>query len=257
MPESFLNVSKEEQDMILLHELEHFKQFHFLILLLHNCICFIYWFNPFVYFSKRMIKEQMELCVDECILKNKSNKERKIYGNYLLKYALTQSSHSLSFSSEKSMLKKRIKNIVEEKSMKKTMKLFVVICVCILTACSSIEVKKEVKEVEQKEVVDKKSDFKGAVLYLQSIHDEYESILDTEDVNEESQCFHPRGVYYGENGDKIEILSLPHPPYYYKVQITQDEKQRTLYLPFDGKGVDEDFMMKVNEKLKTYHLKQE
>lgn len=66
-----------EIDTILLHESIHIKQNHTIDVLLFEIASILFWFNPFIHFYKKCIKEQHEFIVDE-IIKN-STTEIKTY----------------------------------------------------------------------------------------------------------------------------------------------------------------------------------
>lgn len=83
-PFSFINhivISKKDYQsgdskMIITHELEHIKQYHYIDILLMNLFCIMFWFNPIIWLYKKIAVQNLEHQVDEhCIdhLDNKTN----------------------------------------------------------------------------------------------------------------------------------------------------------------------------------------
>lgn len=83
-PFSFFNrivISKkdyqsDDSKMIITHELEHIKQYHYIDIILMNLFCIMFWFNPIIWLYKKIAVQNLEHQVDEhCIdqLDNKTN----------------------------------------------------------------------------------------------------------------------------------------------------------------------------------------
>jgi beta-lactamase regulating signal transducer with metallopeptidase domain len=100
-PFSFFNrivISKKDyrsgdSKMIITHELEHIKQYHYIDIILMNLFCIMFWFNPIIWLYKKIAVQNLEHQVDEqCInqLDNKAN-----YQYLLVNASLTSSNYPL------------------------------------------------------------------------------------------------------------------------------------------------------------------
>ena len=100
-PFSFLNhvvISKKDYNsddskMIITHEQEHIKQYHYIDIMFMNLFCIMFWFNPIIWLYKKIAVQNLEHLVDEqCInqLDNKAN-----YQYLLVNASLTSSNYPL------------------------------------------------------------------------------------------------------------------------------------------------------------------
>lgn len=65
------------------HELVHIKQNHTIDVLITEIICIVNWYNPFAWFIKRAIKENLEFIADEQVVR--SGADKKQYQYHLLR----------------------------------------------------------------------------------------------------------------------------------------------------------------------------
>ena len=79
--------TRQDIEMMLLHELMHFKYKDNILTYLHIVVCAIHWFNPLVWMTIKLMKHDMELACDERVLEIGAN--RKQYANTLLNITLT------------------------------------------------------------------------------------------------------------------------------------------------------------------------
>lgn len=63
-----LELSDDEIECILLHELNHYKQHHNVYYLLLRFIERIYWFNPIVYIAGKIIRQDLEFITDNLVI---------------------------------------------------------------------------------------------------------------------------------------------------------------------------------------------
>jgi beta-lactamase regulating signal transducer with metallopeptidase domain len=77
-------ISGEIDNDLILHETAHASQLHSLDILFMELIQIFYWFNPFVYLFKRLIKVNHEFLADEFVIKSGSDKIE--YSNKLINY---------------------------------------------------------------------------------------------------------------------------------------------------------------------------
>lgn len=126
----------EQLQMILQHELIHFKRkdlWYKLLLLLANAL---HWFNPFVYLAAKYAVCDLEIACDEEVLKNNSVNFRKEYGETMLnvmRHSMKrQTMLSTHFSPNKKTIKQRFARILD---MKKKRKGIVTLCIALIVVC--------------------------------------------------------------------------------------------------------------------------
>lgn len=82
-----LKMNKQELSFIFHHELMHLKRGDLFV----NCILLLiqafHWFNPFVWFFFKKIRQDMELATDEKLLSSLASEDRKEYGKALITVA--------------------------------------------------------------------------------------------------------------------------------------------------------------------------
>jgi len=108
------DISAEEREQILVHELIHVSQKHSLDLLFFEVLKVVFWFNPFVYIFQHRIAALHEFIADEAVVKRTS---KKYYFNQLLNSAFD--TQNLSFTNQffnQSLIKKRIVMLQKQKS---------------------------------------------------------------------------------------------------------------------------------------------
>lgn len=113
-------ISAEDREQILEHELIHVSQKHSLDLLFFEILKVLFWFNPLVYIFQNRIALLHEFIADEEVVKRTSKKH---YFNQLLNSAFE--TQNLSFTNQffnKSLIKKRI--IMLQKNKSKTIAKF-------------------------------------------------------------------------------------------------------------------------------------
>lgn len=105
---------------MLLHELQHYKHKDALANLMMNLAKVLYWFNPFVLYALKQMKNEREIACDTSVLRILGEEEYKAYGYTLIELAQRLSSVSFPFASGISgnmkQMERRIKNIASYKS---------------------------------------------------------------------------------------------------------------------------------------------
>ncbi len=111
--------SQSELEMILTHELTHYKHHDLWIALAASIAQCVHWFNPAVYFIGKSITEACELFCDETVIKSLSRENKKAYGNLILsvieKELNSKLAYTTSMASAKNSIQKRLRKIVEFK----------------------------------------------------------------------------------------------------------------------------------------------
>lgn len=100
---------------MLLHELQHYKHKDALINYLMNITGVLYWFNPFVWYALREMRNDREVACDTSVLKMLNENDYEDYGNTLINFAekvsLTPFPFATGISGNMRQMKKRIVNI--------------------------------------------------------------------------------------------------------------------------------------------------
>lgn len=132
---------REDLEVILKHELIHFRRndlWFKLLLIFANAL---HWFNPFIYIMVREANKDIEISCDEEVLKGADLTLRKRYSERILE--LMQGNNcqeapvSTNFHGGKGMMKNRIRHIFDARAKKKGILSFLVIfgLVVIFSAC--------------------------------------------------------------------------------------------------------------------------
>ncbi len=100
---------------MLLHELQHYKHKDALANYLMNLFGVLYWFNPFVWYALKEMRNDRELACDTSVLKMLEEADYEDYGNTLINFAekvsLTPFPFTAGISGSMKQMKKRIMNI--------------------------------------------------------------------------------------------------------------------------------------------------
>lgn len=137
IPENMVDLQEKELEYIFLHELSHYKRKDIVmnyILIILQCI---HWFNPFVWWFFKKVKEDMEFATDEKVLHILEDEEHKEYGLALLT-VLSKINNSMfyprlvSMANDKKRVEKRIKNIKYMDYIKKKKFIFSTIGIAVL-----------------------------------------------------------------------------------------------------------------------------
>lgn len=111
--------SESELEMILTHELTHYKHRDLWIALAAAIARCVHWFNPAVYFIVKSISEVCELFCDETVVKSLNREDKKAYGNLILsvieKELNSRLAYTTSMASAKAGIQKRLRKIAEFK----------------------------------------------------------------------------------------------------------------------------------------------
>ena len=100
---------------MLLHELQHYKHKDALANYLMNIAGVLYWFNPFVWYALRMMRNEREVACDTSVLELLTEDAYEDYGNTLINFAEKVSLSPFPFAagigSNMKQMKRRILNI--------------------------------------------------------------------------------------------------------------------------------------------------
>lgn len=122
---------------IFLHELSHYKRKDLLLNYILLLIISLHWFNPFVYFIFKNIRQDIELGADELVLEKLSKQEKKEYG-FLLINSLKNIRHEkyasslLCISDNGKNMERRIQMIKDKEKSKVISAIIVIIILGII-----------------------------------------------------------------------------------------------------------------------------
>ena len=137
----------KELELLLSHELSHYRHHDLWYKLILQLVCIVYWFNPLLHWMRREADQDLEFLCDERIMKDGAHEERMQY-NYLLAQTAAQRRNfyglSTGFNGSLSDLKKRMVNIMRAGNLKKGK--FITFCFLavfvfmnVMTGCSEKE----------------------------------------------------------------------------------------------------------------------
>jgi len=109
------NLSTEQVEAILLHELAHIKRHDYLLNMLQTIGEIILFFNPFVWLISSVIRKERELCCDDLVVENAANPLPYASALALLEGNRQTANLALAASGNKNQLFHRIKRIMEMK----------------------------------------------------------------------------------------------------------------------------------------------
>lgn len=230
--------SKQQQVLILQHELTHYKRGDNWFNLLAIITVATFWFNPLLWLAYKAFRRSQELACDAVVLQNK-NKEQKIsYSKALLQCAPQPLSSFAIYSpySEKKSMLKRIENIRNYSKIKPAMVgLSIVLSSTMLggiaiagmaektTSQSEINMAKPVIRIEPKYPIQAaKSKQEGSVIL------EFDINKDGSTDNIKVVDAFPDGVF-----DKVSITALKQWQYKPRIQGGIAQKQTGLKVQLD------------------------
>ncbi len=137
----------KELELLLSHELSHYRHHDLWYKLILQLAGIVYWFNPLLHWMRREADQDLEFLCDERIMKDGAHDERMQY-NYLLAQTAAQRRNfyglSTGFNGNLADLKKRMVNIMRAGKLKKGK--FITFCFLavfvfmnVMTGCSEKE----------------------------------------------------------------------------------------------------------------------
>ncbi len=111
------NLTTEQVEAILLHELAHIKRYDFLLNMLQTAGETILFFNPFIWLISSVIRRQRENCCDDLVVANTDNPLQYAQALAILEHCrIDQQQLALAATGNKNQLLNRIKRIMELKN---------------------------------------------------------------------------------------------------------------------------------------------
>lgn len=198
-------LSPEDAQLILRHELIHFRRLDLWKKGLVNFICAIHWFNPAVYLLRRDLSRWMETSCDEAVVSALDFHQRKQYGYLLIQFAAPSrsvpGSAFLSFSTPRDQLERRIKTMLHSNKKSKTV-VSLILAAALIVCCAATSVFAAQMDATVEPTVEETTAERAAVLNEgPGPGSEDGSAALSEDAYE-------KAVIEGEVGDKIVCGSL-------------------------------------------------
>lgn len=113
-----MSCPKEELEMILRHEIRHYKNNDLWYKLLMAVVCDLYWFNPVLRLMKSAAYRDLECVCDDGLIKEFGLRQRKVYASVILRSAARNQKDTVfhaNFAKERSSAEVRIRNIFSGK----------------------------------------------------------------------------------------------------------------------------------------------
>lgn len=137
---SYKDFSLDELQLILKHELCHYKRYDLLYKLALVCVNIIHWFNPAIYLLVSEASKCIELSCDNDVIAGENLMYRQRYNDVILS-TMTKNSKNTSpltthFSCEIKTLKKRFLNILDMQPKRRGTELIYTIFIVIIMASS-------------------------------------------------------------------------------------------------------------------------
>lgn len=112
------DLPEEDFRYTVLHELTHCRRQDMLYKWLVQLLVCLHWFNPLVWLMEREVRRECELSCDEAVIRRLDDRERKVYGDTLLRAleaggGYQGSTVSISLSEGAKFLKERLKAIMD------------------------------------------------------------------------------------------------------------------------------------------------
>ncbi|WP_295117243.1 M56 family metallopeptidase [uncultured Chitinophaga sp.] len=153
------NLSTDQLEAILLHELAHIKRHDYLLNIFQTIVETILFFNPFIWWISKNIRIEREHCCDDLVIA--STVQPLHYAKALValeEYRLTTNPMAMAIADNKQFLFHRIKRIMEMKTSHRNYSQQLLALLIILTGVASIawlnpsQKEKKVKQPQKKSV---------------------------------------------------------------------------------------------------------
>lgn len=136
-------IAEDEMELILEHELTHYKHKDLIVNLIGIIALCFHWFNPLLYICLPVIYGEGESYCDETVLKNKDSNYRRFYGEVIISMIETgsqkQTAFTTCFYAKKLNLKKRLSHIMDSgRKMKRISFSMVLLMFCLTLVSGSI-----------------------------------------------------------------------------------------------------------------------
>ena len=125
---------KTELELIMAHEMCHYRNKDLYLKTLMAAVCCVHWFNPFVWLMKKQFFYDMELACDSSVLVGRDDEERENYARIMLGFAggrKEMSAFSTSFGGSRKQMWARIDYMLDA-GIKKSGRLSIVLAAILV-----------------------------------------------------------------------------------------------------------------------------
>ncbi len=233
-PFSFLNYiiynpqqfTKNELELIIKHEKVHVRHWHSLDTLLTHVLRIVFWINPFMWFYKKEMEQNLEFIADSYTIKRPETQYS--YQELLLKTSVPNYQIALANNFYNSLLKKRLMMLHKQRSNKKSQWKFALLMPLLLVFIFSFNT----KTMAQQKKADKKIVKKEVEIYANVIIKENTK----EDLTELSNSFNDKSlkiIFKGiKRNNKNEITAI-------KIEAkAKNGKASAAYAADNNKGIN-------------------
>jgi hypothetical protein len=140
--------SEEELQNIIAHEKVHCKQKHSIDVLFSELFTIVFWFNPFMWFYKKAIQQNLEFIADNKAIKTTENKVN--YQKTLLKITLNPRDLALANPFFQPLIKKRIMMLNKNQSKQRNVWKYTVVLPLLVLFMIQFQTKVVAQEKESK-----------------------------------------------------------------------------------------------------------
>lgn len=135
------NICSADLDYIFRHELIHYRRRDFLYKWLTEITVCLHWFNPLVYWIRRIINQDCEFSCDERVICQLNTRERQAYGETLLdsinpNRLIAKNNISLSLNEDGKLIKERLNAIMNYHRKSKFIVFTATVFTAILSCCT-------------------------------------------------------------------------------------------------------------------------
>ena len=184
-----MNQHLDKLEIVLTHELIHYKRKDLWIKIMPLIANVINWLNPVVYILRNKINIICELSLDEQIIKNMDKVKRKYYGEIILEQIEYSQNKSLSLGASvcksRRELEKRLKNIIFFKKSRKLIVGISLIAAVMFTSTSLLAAKSVFAEGNNTLATNKTTEFAAFVskdgLYMSELKGSNPILVDKSD----------------------------------------------------------------------------
>lgn len=230
--------STSELENILEHEKVHSEQNHTVDVLISRLFCIVFWFNPFIWFYKKAIIQNLEYIADSEATKKISDK--KAYQFTLLKITTHENCVAVTNHFYQSLIKKRIVMLNKNQSEKSNSWKYTLVLPALVAFVSLFQIEVIAQEKVKEETI--KVESKHPVTTALEVQQEKDSIKKIKSLvvnNYKNEGIDQNTEIYID-GKKVskEELDRTNPDDIITMNITKDNNKSTVRIVTKGKTAE-------------------
>ena len=195
--------SQKDLDLILEHEKVHARQLHSADIILVNLISCFFWFNPFAWFYKKSVEQNLEFIADRETVNNKA--EIKEYQHALVKVSIADLRPALTNHFYQSFIKKRILMLNKKSSTQSPAWKLSLVMPLLLAFMLLFNVKTEAQIVPQEETEEIKEQVEEIEIIEVQEETEEGQEIEIEEIQETDEIVE---VVIDEEPEKVHIIEI-------------------------------------------------